>query len=150
MPKKPESETPTSMDASKRLRGAEAADFVRDVKAGMDDEALAEKYDLRGKAFQSHKIAALNLLGQRKGVKAGKPSLKIRSGDVVKDIRAGLDNEELKEKYQLSPRQLQSLFRKIIDAKLMSPLELASRLSVTPSQVSDVISDIQDAIKELD
>jgi uncharacterized protein (DUF433 family) len=116
----------------------------------MDDETLAKKYDLQGKAFQSHKIAALNLLGQRKGGKSGKPSLKIKSGDVVKDIRAGLDNEELKEKYQLSPRQLQSLFRKIIDAKLMSPLELASRLSVTPSQVSDVISDIQDAIRELD
>ncbi|MBM4328264.1 MAG: hypothetical protein FJ118_14010 [Deltaproteobacteria bacterium] len=150
MPQKPESDTPTSLDGSKRLRGSEAAQFVRDVKAGMDDEALGRKYDLQGKSFQSHKIAALNLLGQRKGGKSGKPSVKIKSREVVKDIRAGLDNDELKEKYQLSSRQLQSLFRKIIDAKLMSPLELASRLSVTPSQVSDVISDIKDAVKELD
>ena len=79
-----------------------------------------------------------------------KPVLKISVKQVLEDIRSGMDDEELMRKYSLSNRQVQRLFRKMIAEGFMSPLELANRLCVTKSQVTDVIDQMKRAIDELD
>jgi DNA-binding MarR family transcriptional regulator len=79
-----------------------------------------------------------------------KPALKISAQEVLKDIRAGLEDGEFMLKYNLTYRQLQSLFRKLIKAGYVSPLELAQRLCVTQSQVTDVMGLVTKSILELD
>jgi len=79
-----------------------------------------------------------------------KPKLKISANEVLTDLRAGMDDEELMAKYNLSFRQLQRLFRKMIQGGFMSPLQLAQRLCVTKSQVTDAIEMAERAAKELD
>ena len=79
-----------------------------------------------------------------------KPVLKISVKQVLEDIRSGMDDEELMKKYSLSNRQVQRLFRKMIAEGFMSPLELANRLCVTKSQVTDAIDLMKRAIDELD
>jgi hypothetical protein len=48
---------------------------------------------------------------------------KISAKAVLKDIHAGMHQTALMAKYELSPRQLQSLFKKLIDAGLLEPPE---------------------------
>jgi DNA-binding MarR family transcriptional regulator len=81
-----------------------------------------------------------------------KPVLKIQISvkQVLQDIRSGMDDEELMKKYNLSNRQVQRLFRKMIAEGLVSPLEMANRLCVTKSQVTEAIDQMKKAADELD
>lgn len=52
---------------------------------------------------------------------------KIKVGEFVKDIRAGLKDSELMEKYKLSVRGLRRIFKQIVDARIMQASEIYSR-----------------------
>jgi len=79
-----------------------------------------------------------------------KPKLTISASEVLKDVRSGMDDEELMLKYNITFRQLQSLFRKMIQGGYVSPLEMAQRLCVTESQVTEAFDRVTKAVKELD
>jgi hypothetical protein len=79
-----------------------------------------------------------------------KPTVQINARNVLEDLRNGIDDEGLMVKYNLSYRQLQRLFRKLILAEYISPMELAERLCVTKSQVMEAFVDMQRAMDELD
>ncbi len=52
---------------------------------------------------------------------------KINAKEVLNDIRAGLDDTSLMEKYQLSANHLQNLFSKLVQAGVLQQSELDSR-----------------------
>lgn len=79
-----------------------------------------------------------------------KPKVRISANEVLTDLRSGIDDDTLMAKYSLNFRQLQRLFRKLIQGGFISPLELAQRLCVTKSQVTDAIEEAERAAKELD
>jgi hypothetical protein len=51
----------------------------------------------------------------------------IAARELMDDIRAGMDDTGLMEKYRLTTKQLDSSFRKLLSAGLMSPSELEAR-----------------------
>jgi uncharacterized protein (DUF433 family) len=57
-----------------------------------------------------------------------KPRIKV--GAAVNDIRAGMTDSELMEKYGLSAKGLRSLFQKLLDVKAITQSELNGRLEV--------------------
>ena len=59
-----------------------------------------------------------------------------------------MDDQALMIKYGLSFRQLQRLFRKIIIGGFIAPLELAERLCVTKSQVSEAFVEMKKGPKD--
>lgn len=79
-----------------------------------------------------------------------KRKLTINANEVLEDLRGGMDDEMLMIKYNLNYRQLQRLFRKMIMGGFVSPLELAERLCVTRSQVTEVLNQVSKAIDELE
>ena len=79
-----------------------------------------------------------------------KPALKISAKEVLEDIRSGLEDNLFMLKYNLTYRQHQSLFIKMIKAGYITPMELAQRLCVTESQVTDVMDLVSKSIAELD
>ena len=134
----------------KSLTAQQARDFILDVKAGLSEEALAEKYNLHPKSVYLHKLAVKSYLAEKAESAIVKPSLRISAELVLEDIKSGLDNEGLMNRYELTERQLQRLYRKIIEAGLMTPLELAARLKVTKSQIMEAFSEAQQPIDETD
>lgn len=79
-----------------------------------------------------------------------KPKVQINANEVLEDLHNGMDDACLMIKYNLSYRQLQRLFRKLILAEYISPMELAERLCVTKSQVTQAFVDMQKAMAELE
>jgi hypothetical protein len=79
-----------------------------------------------------------------------KEKISISAREVLDDLKSGLDDQGFMIKYKLSYRQLQRLFRKMIQAGVVSPMELAQRLCITDSQVTEVLRQTKDAIGELD
>jgi hypothetical protein len=57
----------------------------------------------------------------------------IRAKDMVSDVRAGMSNLALMEKYQISERSLKKIFDKLRAAEALMEIELADRLPVSES-----------------
>lgn len=79
-----------------------------------------------------------------------KPKVQINAREVLEDLQNCMDDEALMIKYNLSYRQLQRLFRKLIMGEYITAVELAQRLCVTKSQVTEAFVDMQRAMDELD
>jgi hypothetical protein len=72
---------------------------------------------------------------------------RIRAKDVVRDIRAGMSNAALMEKYQISERSLQRILSQMLDAGALMEIELVGRLPVSePEQpasgATDTVGDV--------
>lgn len=123
--------------------------FLADVKAGLSDAALKEKYGLSRAKFYLYKAAALDIIAMEREA-CSKPKRKISGKKFVNDIRSGMDDEFLMIRYNLTTRELQSCFRQIIKSGLMGPLELGDRLAMTTSQVTEAFVEMGKAVRELD
>ncbi len=123
--------------------------FFEDVKAGMSDDALREKYSLSGNEFLVAKASVLDYLKSIRD-KNARPSRQISAKGFLNDVTSGVDDETLMRKYRLTQRELQSLFRQLIDAGLVTAMEIANRLEITKSQVAEAFVEMGKAIEELD
>ena len=52
---------------------------------------------------------------------------RVNAQEAARDIRAGMDDFALMQKYQLSPKRLQSLFKKLIEVRLLQQTDLDRR-----------------------
>ena len=140
-------------------RAIKAKEAVADIRSGMDDAALMEKYHLSAEGLQSlfDKLVtgglidlseiARRLLGflgvvaisesapsRQTGEATASPRpLKSKSlplinvQEAARDIRWGIEDSALMEKYRLSPHGLRSLFDKLISAGLITEADLNRR-----------------------
>ncbi len=69
---------------------------------------------------------------------------------VARDVQAGMGDTVLVSKYQLSAKQLESVLRKMVDADLISHLQLYERTSLSDSQITKAFVETQRAVRELD
>jgi hypothetical protein len=128
--------------------GKTVENFIRDLASGMADEDLQEKYRVSGQKFILYKATALDIIAKNKRKNPNKRKLKAK--DFLKDVKMGMGDNDLMEKYLLSRRALQSALRQLIELGLATPLELSNRLSITKSQVREAFVEMGKAIKELD
>jgi hypothetical protein len=126
-----------------------AGKFIKDMEAGLRDEELMEKHGFQGDTFYRYKAAAMDFLAKEKS-SSEKTKRSIKARQFLHDVSDDMEDQALMEKYRVTQRQLQSLFRQLIHAGLMTPLELANRLKVTKSQVTEAFVEMGKAVKELD
>lgn len=84
----------------------DAKQVMQDIRSGMDDPSLMQKYNLSPKGLES-------LI--RKLVEAG-IIREISARDLLRDIRTGMTNKDLMAKYKLSSKSLKSVFTEMTDA----------------------------------
>lgn len=128
-----------------------AAEAVKDIRSGMDDASLMEKFNLSAKALHSlfDQLIVTGHLRQSEIDERGSLSpgtvvvdiarLKFPERDTekpvisatkaVKHIRSGMDDATLMKRFGISARGLRSLFRKLVAAGLISSAELDQRMS---------------------
>lgn len=127
----------------------QAKEFVKDVRAGVGDDTLRRKYNLSGQKLLIAKASAKDYLAKIKQEHT-KPTRTIDGRQFMADLESGMDDDALMLRYKLTPRQLQRLFRQLINAGLVTALQLSKRLSITKSQVTEAFVEAGKAIKELD
>jgi hypothetical protein len=113
--------------------------FMKDVAAGLSDAALCERYRMARKTLVLYKMAVKDYLRNHK--KDPDRTMKVSASEVCEDLKTGLDDTGIMTKYNVTYRQLQSLYRKIIQAGLLGPMDLAGRLSVTRSQILEAFTE---------
>jgi recombinational DNA repair protein RecR len=70
-----------------------------------------------------------------------KGKIRIRASEVVRDLRAGMSDPELMEKYRLIPELLQYVFRRLVEAGMMTELEFYERTRLSESTLFRAFSD---------
>lgn len=75
---------------------------------------------------------------------------KIKAKEFVRDIRSGMDDPTLMNKYQLTPQKLEEVLEKLIQADFITVLELHERARLSDTQVTKAFIEAQRAIDELD
>ncbi len=78
------------------------------------------------------------------------PKRKIKAKPFVRDLRNGMGDRELMEKYTLSESQLHKVFQKLVDAGAIDEMELFMRTSLSDSTITRAFVDIQRPVEELD
>lgn len=136
-------------DGTIMLDAKKSREFIEDVEAGISDAALRAKWHLTQDKLAVAKATAMQLIAQKRGEEA-QPKRKVSAGKILSDCEAGLTNDELMTKYGLTGRQLQSVFRQLIEADLATPMELSGRLSMTSSQVLETFQQLGKAISEIE
>lgn len=131
------------------LKGKDAREFVQDIANGLNDEVLQQKYNLSPKKFRIAKAQVKDYLARLKAGRS-RQNREINGRELVEDIRAGACDEILMSKYNVSARQLQTLFRELITAGIFTPLELSNRLAVTKSQVAEAFVEMGRGVEKID
>jgi hypothetical protein len=75
---------------------------------------------------------------------------KIKAKPFVRDLRKGMGDRELMEKYVLSESQFQKVIHKLVDAGAIDEMELFMRTSLSDSAINKVFVNTQLAMEEMD
>ena len=74
---------------------------------------------------------------------------KIKAKPFVRDLRSGMSDRELMDKYILSENQLHKLLHKLVDAGAIDEMELFMRTSLSDSTISRAFVETQCAMEEM-
>ncbi|MBM3299649.1 MAG: PilZ domain-containing protein [Deltaproteobacteria bacterium] len=96
-------------------------EIARDVRMGMDDAALMEKYGLSSIGLEALYAKLVNkglLREDRRRLQAPGPR-KINSKELLRDIQSGMGKADLIEKYGISSQTLQRVCKKLLDSRAL-------------------------------
>lgn len=71
------------------------------------------------------------------------------TNDLARDVQEGMGDDLLMERYHLNPKQLESLLRTLVEAELITPMQLYERTSISDSQVTKAFVEAAKAVTEL-
>ena len=74
---------------------------------------------------------------------------KIKAKPFVRDLRTGMGDRELMQKYTISESQLHKVFQKLVDAGTIDEMELFMRTSLSDSTITKAFVDTQCAMEEM-
>jgi uncharacterized protein (DUF433 family) len=116
----------------------DASQVVKDIRAGMRDATLMDKYNLSpiGLASLIRKLVEVGAVRQ------------VSAKELLRDVRLGLTNHELMKKYHLSARALSNLLREMSDAGVAFFREREEPRHKKGINVREIVDDIRSAATE--
>ena len=75
---------------------------------------------------------------------------KIKGKEFVRDLRSGMADRQLMEKYALSAGQLRSVFSKLVDSGAIDEMELYTRTTLSESTITQALAMSRGAGQELE
>ncbi len=134
--------------------------FVEDFRSGLSDALLGSKYGLTinqlhsvySKLMHAGALTEDEVRQRHRNIGKTPPKRKrqIDAREFVEDVQLGMDDQNLMLKYDLSDRQLESLFKQLVASRVFSEAELYNRSLLADTQTSEAIRHAQQAVDELD
>jgi uncharacterized protein (DUF433 family) len=116
-----------------------ARDAVNDIRSGMSDSEMMEKYELSAKGLHKlfMKLIEVKAISQSEldwrsaSYHDTMMIERMDSGDMIDDLRSGMSDSEVMSKYALSSEGLQRAYQKMVDSNVTTEDELCAS---SPSQ----------------
>ena len=104
-------------------REIKAGEVLRDIRGGLNDLGIMEKYKLSAKGLEDlyRQLVAAGLLDQSSLTPTGIRTRQISAAEIITDIRSGMNDKQLMEKYALSPEALQKVFEDLVGSGVDLP-----------------------------
>jgi uncharacterized protein (DUF433 family) len=118
----------------------DAREVLQDIRSGIDDSALMEKYRLSAKGLQSlfDKLSNAGLIKQ------------ISPKTMIRDIRSGMSHDELMQKHKLSSGGLDRVLKDLQDFGLLClPLQSKPNRTKITIVIPKIVNDLQAGMSEL-
>ncbi len=112
-------------------------------------EELDEDYPGRPDTSRTFRVSPHPPAPSRRKV-SSQPRKTIRTHDIVNDLEGGVDDSALMEKYGLSPQQLELIFKKLLDAGLITIEQLYGRTGISGTAITKAFVDVYQSLAELD
>jgi uncharacterized protein (DUF433 family) len=132
-------------------REISAKNILRDIRSGLSDEELMEKYSLSPVALKAlfGEMIAAGLLERSKDGSVTPAVKRIEVGKIVKDVLAGRTAHELINDYGLSATQFRDLSRQLVESKhlrrdQLGPELLARMDAPVPTEIRSEIRETVD------
>ncbi len=131
-------------------RKINAKHFVSDRRNGMSDRDLMEKYSISENQFHNllKKMSYSGAIDDMEGSPITTSKRKIGVIPFIRDLRTGIGDNELMEKYVLSEVQLHKVLHKLVDAGHIDDMELFMRTSLSDSTITRAFLNTQCAMEE--
>jgi uncharacterized protein (DUF433 family) len=116
----------------------DAKQVMEDIRSGMDDLALMEKYNLSQRGLESlvKKLADAGIVRE------------ISAKELLRDVRSGMTNKELMKKYKLSAKALKKIFGEMTDAGIAFFADRRDAREKKRIQTSRILADIRARLSE--
>lgn len=75
--------------------------------------------------------------------------VRVKAKKVVRDIQAGMNDVLLMEKYHLNPKQLHHVLGKLVEADLITHMQLYERTQLSETTITKAFVETANAISEL-
>jgi len=126
-------------------RKVKAREVVADIRSGMDDSALMEKYKLTPRGLQNlfDELGYLGYLEQPECREVKPARQRISAKAMVQDIRAGLSHAALAEKFKLSAKGLKRAFKKLAESGMIDPVEFREGISAEDTVILENIRELR-------
>jgi hypothetical protein len=69
----------------------------------------------------------------------------IKGKEIAADVVSGMGDASLMERYRLTPNQLEQILRKLLDANLITEMQLYERTSLTDSFITKAFVEKEEA-----
>ncbi len=104
-------------------REIKAGEVLRDIRRGLDDLGIMEKYKLSRKGLEDlyRQLAAARLFDKSTSPDSSTPRRQINAASITVDIRAGMSDKQLMEKYHLTAAAFQKVLGKLVDLGVELP-----------------------------
>jgi uncharacterized protein (DUF433 family) len=128
-----------------------AEDITRDIRSGLNFGELMEKYRVTERQLDRviRRLVNLGMIRESETSSVGKPTRKLSATNIVKDLRSGMSDQDLKAKYSITDQQMEKILGKIVDAGMMSEMELFERSTLSASTVTKCFVETQQSIRDL-
>jgi uncharacterized protein YjbI with pentapeptide repeats len=129
-----------------REKAIKAIEAVQAIRAGLDDAALMERFNVTAKGLQSllEQLEAAGIMSRDELENRGTlvqsslvldrenlappKKLVVDAAEALQCIKSGMDDATLMKRFRLSAKGLESLFKKLVAVKAITPEELEERL----------------------
>jgi hypothetical protein len=126
-------------------REIKAKEVIKDIHSGMDNASLMKKYKLTQEGLQNlfDELGALGLLETHDEEESSPPKIRINIKDFLRDFRDGMSDSGLMDRYCVSRRALDFVFKRLLELKAIKPDELfgepsLASYSITPANVREL------------
>ncbi|MBI5571814.1 MAG: ankyrin repeat domain-containing protein [Desulfomonile tiedjei] len=122
-----------------------AKDVLDLLRSGADNQALMERFHLSPKGLHSlfKKMVVAGLVSEEE-LKARIGKVPVDLAQMEADVRAGLDDSALCEKYGLSSAELEKLYERLVESGAMDVAEFYERISLAEAALAARESESRD------
>ena len=121
-----------------------------DARITLEDTAVTQAFiDVQQSIRELDDMEVAGIIAQAQP-KLPSKTRKVPTQSLVNDIRSGVNDSQLMDKYELASNQLEYMLENLLDSGQVTKKDLKNRLSLSDTSITKAFMDVKSSMEELD